>query len=234
MDSGREKWFGTTVRLAAVVLAIGAIVSGEGCDCDGSDGAYLDGNLDVQCGTCPQFAYKCTQPATKAICAPDDYSLETVKGCTWFTQKINCSGFDPDTGGGDGGLDETIGDDGGTNCGNWDPGLHVRYNSLAGHYEVEEDFFEDTVANPDPLDDCDSTRMKMVSGGFYEFYDVDQGDLAAHLGFQNGDIVKEVNSEEIFTSEDFFRIMVDLAEERSFTVKIERSSSTVTLNYEVF
>jgi len=45
---------------------------------------------------------------------------------------------------------------------------------------------EDLLAEPDPML-FDSARLVEQSSGAWEFEDIESGDLAAHLGLQNGD-----------------------------------------------
>lgn len=218
------------VRVAVVVGFIGgAVAAGEGCDCNGT-GPYVDAN-GLHCGDCPQYAYRCTDGSKDwAICAPDD--LSAGMQCAWWTEKKECEGIGSGTAGGDGGSDDG-GDSGGSLCASWDPDSYVAFNRTTGKYEIEEQLRTDLNANPLPLTECDSARMKMVSGGYYEFYNVGRDDLAVHLGFQEGDILKNVNGYDLVVPEDYLDALDALKSADEFEATVTRRGATVTLRYMV-
>jgi hypothetical protein len=230
--------FGTLARVAAVMFAVGLAATTEGCDCNNS-GPSLDPNGDPQCHDCPQYAYKCLSPDS-AVCAPDGPSASMLcPSGQWDPQKTkDCSGSWGDTGGhgtGDtGGLDETVGDETSAyDCSNWDLDTYVHYDDSTRTYLVADDLVGAMKLDPMLITECDEARMKMVSGGYYEFYNIAPGDLADVLGFKNGDILLEVNRHDLVIPEDYQSALVELWDETEFTAEVSRGGQPVVLLYEV-
>lgn len=233
MERNNTSWR-AFLRVAVVVGAIGASFGGEGCSCD--SGPYVDNNDVLQCGDCPQYAFRCVNQ--EPVCAPDGPSAE-MQGCTSWTEVKDCAPSGGETGGDDGGDDGEA--DGGESssggepydCGDWDPDAAVTYNSTLQIYRVDDEFVADLKLDPLPLTECDCTKAKMVSGGYFELYHVCMGDLAYHLGFQQGDIIEEVNRYELLVPKDYLDAYDALKDETEFEVVIDRQGTPITLKYRV-
>lgn len=235
----------TLTRILFVVGMVGGGVAGDGCGCN-DDGPYIDGDDELQCGECGQYAYRCeVNGEVYAECAPDDPSV-TMLGCTWWTEKKEC--YFGDTAGGTAGEDEGSGDDGvsagevdsGVDssggedlCDTWDPDSHVTYNRITHKYEIDQVLVDDLNTNPLPLLDCDTTRSQMVSGGYYEFVHVGRDDLATHLGFVEHDAIHSINGHNLLLPDDYEDALTDLRDDTSFTVTFVRNGSTLTRIYQV-
>ncbi len=123
--------------------------------------------------------YVCVcQGVAKTICAVDDVqAVFTCEGpdpstsqCT-LGEKISCDGPAPTGTDTDGGQSQ------------WNPGASVYFDGVT--YQVDAAFVDALKADPNQLL-WDSARLAAVSGG-YAFRNVAPADLAAQLGFQDGD-----------------------------------------------
>lgn len=62
---------------------------------------------------------------------------------------------------------------------------------------------------------------------------IDRGSLYEKLGLQNGDIIKELNGEELNTMEHVMGLFKKLKTERDFSVKIVRKNNPINFNYNI-
>jgi type II secretory pathway component PulC len=73
----------------------------------------------------------------------------------------------------------------------------------------------------------------MVSGGYYRLVHIGQDDLARHLGFVEGDEIRNINGHNLLLPQDYEDALVDLRDDTAFTVILVRSGTSRTLRYVV-
>ena len=144
-------------------------LAGLGCQpdpcktCSANGTPYVcvcDGVKNVVCGV---------DDAT-ALVACEDLKPDATSSCT-LGKKISCDGPPPTGTDTDGGQSQ------------WNPGASVYFDGVT--YQVDAAFVDALKADPNQLL-WDSARLAAVSGG-YAFRNVAPADLAAQLGFQDGD-----------------------------------------------
>ena len=156
----------------------------------------------------------------QSICGPDQSTAALscdASGGAWSPATV-CSG----------GNDEGTSSTTGYPHTPWDPGLHVHFDEVDGAYVIEQDFFEGLKDDPSPLAD-DSTVLRQLESGHYQVVEV--GELADALGWQAGDILRSVDSKEIGGLSAFVEAYAELADQRNFTLKLDRDGHGVVLFY---
>jgi hypothetical protein len=137
------------------------------------------------------------------------------------------------SGGGSGG-DEEHGDDGSP----WGD-LSSQISCSGSTCEVDGDLIDAIFANSAPLiDDYDALLSFDDNGGSPPIYGmkitrIQSGDLPDHLGFQNNDLIYEVNGLPLTDETDLLIAADALLDAVSATVKIWRGSTTVTRWYDL-
>lgn len=167
------------------------------------------------CDSCPgQFAYFCQVPSSNNIvCANDDFQAAAVCPEGW-SGKVNCAV-------GTGGQQE------------WDPGPMIHYARTTDTYQIDREFLDILAIDGSVLLVQDAARLSEQTGGYFQFDGIAPDDLAAHLGFQDGDIPLEVNGISLETWDGYATAIIQLADAPTFTVTIKREGESFMLHYEV-
>ncbi|MEM9455886.1 MAG: hypothetical protein AAGF11_17030 [Myxococcota bacterium] len=113
----------------------------------------------------------------------------------------------------------------------WTPGSFVSYDEHSRTYEIDRQFLLDVLTDPNQLL-LDRSRLEW-RGDHFEFENVAQGDLAALLGFVDGDALSELNGYPLSTMGEITEAYEVLRDERSFTVVIVRDQATTKLAYRI-
>lgn len=111
----------------------------------------------------------------------------------------------------------------------WTPGSYVFYNSSTQEFEIDEEFFNNLLANPNQLL-YDNARLEW-QGAYFEFDDIITSDLAYILGFRNGDRLVSVNGQSVSSISAAWSAFGAVYGATSFTVYVLRSGTTVVLEY---
>jgi len=107
----------------------------------------------------------------------------------------------------------------------------ITYNTSSSTYEIDEDFFEDMIANPDWWLEDDSIVVSSVGGG-YELDRVQTTDIVYVLGLRDGDKFVSIGSMDLDTVDDAVAAMETLRDDTTFSLTVKRNGNTVTLDYE--
>ncbi len=201
-----------------IAFVIGALASGSGCK--GDEGVCVEFDCDV--GT-QLYSCKPTTGLKQYACQPGETAANFW--CQSIAGKpavyIPCEGYGDEAG-------ET-----GAGAPSWDPSSSVDYDQASGHYLVDEAFV--AMLRDDPgLILLDATRVDQPPGtGYYALKNVTQGDLAAAMGLQSGDILISVNRYDLSSIDNMVDAYEALENATSFSVEIERSGQAMFFYYDV-
>lgn len=160
-----------------------------------------------------------SEAAAATYCA--DYCNVVPNALEWHLTHIMCAyHWDPNT----------------PNCSAWDPDAEVTFNSGTNTYYLEFAFVAGIFSDPDSVMYCDDALVLKLDGvdGF-KIANADSGELLYELGLRDDDIIVSINSMHL----DNYADVVDAVNalwhggESTYTLEIERNSSTVYLNYQV-
>ena len=102
-------------------------------------------------------------------------------------------------------------------------------------YKVSSDFFRESMNNVSQI--MANVRFKPhFRNGQPEGFQVSSlkgGSILKTMGFQDGDIIKSVNGQDIRSAEDIMSLYKTLKDARFFSVGIVRNDATKTLNFKV-
>lgn len=208
------------VATVSVLFCAGLV--GEGCGCDTGE-PYVDGDNELQCNQCTQYAYRCVDNHT--VCAANAADAFQM-GCQGSSEVKDCTQNEV----GDDGGGETAGYGG---CGSWSPGSYVSYSSQSATYEIEQELVDEITNDPYVLVACDSAYYVPQSGGYYALDFINTADLAYHLGIQSGDVILSINTYDLQWPQDYETALSALSSETEFEVVIKRNGSVISLDYEI-
>jgi len=197
------------------LLAFGfglALVSANAC---GGEESCVD-----HC-TAGQVAVWCSHGVqSQSICGPDRRTAELsceASGGAWSPATV-C----------DGGNDEGTTSTTGYPHTPWDPGIHVHFDEVTRTHVIDQDFFEALKDDPSPLND-DSSMLRQIESGHYQVVEV--GEVADALGWRAGDILYSVDGEDLGGLGAFVEAYAVLADQSSFSLKLDRDGHAVVLYY---
>jgi hypothetical protein len=106
-------------------------------------------------------------------------------------------------------------------CDDWQPGDRVHL-AAADTWNVDREFVHELIADPSLLIGCDDARM-WRNNGSYRVALANSDDLLVHLGFANGDVIRNVNGYTISDPADaalaFFKLWTNTS---ALTVSVLR------------
>jgi hypothetical protein len=115
-------------------------------------------------------------------------------------------------------------------AGGWDIGSLVDYNSSTQEYEIDDTLVDALKADASILAN-DKAHLSYISGGYWEFQDIEEGSLAYHLGFEDGDEIREINEYALKSMQDVLAARAALDSETELVVEFVRGSTTHTHTY---
>lgn len=146
-----------------------------------------------------------------------------------MAEYLECEGGDyAGTGGEDPGAAET-----GSAYPDWEPGRHVRRDGVPDAYVVDKVLLEDIAADSSVLLKEDHARLYALPGGFFELRNIASNDLAHHLGFRNGDVVKSAGGVALRKTGDYIKAIVALGTTSHVTVVVQREGRSKVLKYRI-
>jgi hypothetical protein len=208
-----------------MAVVIGALASGSGCKSDKqlcNDYTCATGEQLYSCKPTTGFRkYQCLSSETAA-----NFWCQSIAGKP--AVYVACNGYGDEVGDGDG--DDTP--ETGVAPPAWNPSSSVTYDRASGHYLVDGSFVG--MLEDDPgLILLDSARVAVSITGHYMLESVAQGDLAAALGLQSGDILMSVNRHDLSNIDNMVDAYDALAKDTSFTLAITRNGRRMELTYDV-
>jgi hypothetical protein len=107
----------------------------------------------------------------------------------------------------------------------------IEFNTGTSTYEIDEEFFDKMISNPDWWLE-DGTTIEKSSGAGYELDNVETSDISYALGLRDGDRFISVDSMSLDTIEDVVDAIDALENNDDFTLVVKRGGSNITLEYE--
>jgi len=103
------------------------------------------------------------------------------------------------------------------------------------NYTISKKFISESISNVSQL--MAQVRIKPhLKDGKPEGFQISQikkGSILGNMGFQNEDIIKSINGQEIHSAEDILRVYNTLKDGNFFSMGIVRNNEAVTLNFKV-
>ncbi len=207
----------------AIAFVVGLLASGGACK------SNEEMCSDFECEASQQlYSCKPTTGVKQYNCSAGE--IEANSWCQSIAGKravyIACDGYGDEIG-----DSEDTSDTGGPAAA-WDPSSNVTYDVSSGHYLVNESFLE-ALKNDPGLILLDSTRVDESPTGYYALNSVTQGDLAAAMGLQSGDVLVSVNGYDLGSIDGLVDTSYALESATTFTLTILRNSTTAMLTYVV-
>jgi len=113
----------------------------------------------------------------------------------------------------------------------WSPGDFVSYDAETDTQEIDRELVLAVLEDPNLLL-LDRTRVEW-QGDRFELQRVAEGDLAAELGVQDGDVLSEINGYPLSSMEEVVKAYDALREESSLAVAVMRGDATLVLTYRI-
>ena len=198
--------------------AIGGLLSFAFAAC-----GFSDDNDGTECALCPDYAggaVRCHLDLnTQIMCSFDQEAAATdcvAMGGSWVPMPL-CPASQGETGSGPGN-------------GPWSPSREVEFDPEADERVIDQLAFEELKHDPTPLLG-DSSHLRLLESGYYRVAAV--GELVDALGWEEDDVLLDVNGYSLEGPAAFAAAYADLAEETSFRLTVTRDRSKVTLRYRV-
>lgn len=183
------------------------------CFCDGNDNGVVDCNSTFDfCLPMCALTDSHAEVACQDMCVnPQDEPMPSE------AKKTACQHYDPEG-----------------SCSSWSPGRQVRLDS--GVYLVNQTFLQTLMDDPAPLWTCDGGIIEPLSSGpGFEIQNTNAGEFLHVMGLRNGDIPLTLNGLSLGNYEEVIAAYKTLVywETTQFTLRVQRPTGIVTLEYEV-
>ena len=110
----------------------------------------------------------------------------------------------------------------------WSPTRNVDFDPESGEYVIDQLAFEELKLDPAPLFG-DTSHLRLLESGYYSVATV--GELADALGWEEGDLLLDVNGHSLDGPAAFAAAYTAIVEETAFRLTVRRGQSKTTLRY---
>ena len=102
-------------------------------------------------------------------------------------------------------------------------------------YKISRDFVQESINNVAQIMSQVRIKPSLKEGkpeGFI-ISRIKEGSLVKTMGFEDGDIIKSVNGQQVHSAEDIIKLYNTLKDSNFFSINIKRNNQAKTLNFKV-
>lgn len=175
------------------------------------------------------------QTTNNRICSVSSAAATAQCGELGVVGQYSC-GSGNDEAGEEGGDDEAGSsqeeqpeEEGGASQPSWAPDDFIWYDRDAGTTVVARELIDIIAADGGIIAVNDSTSMVPLEGGHFRLDSVGRDDLAYHLGFMEGDIIRSANGIDLSSAADYMLAIGALAAKPKLSIVVTRAGAAKTI-----
>ncbi|HET6585963.1 MAG TPA: hypothetical protein VFG69_21045 [Nannocystaceae bacterium] len=215
----------------AALLVTVALSIGIACNSDTQDGEPSgDSGGCTQCGSNLQGPFGCECRDTSGSWFNDglgDHCIQQQADAAGYCKNVACDDHD------DGKPVSACAEEISSDCRSWNPSSHITLSG--GVHSLSKAWLATVIADPSPLWGCDDVILRPLTDNTgFQVQQANSGEMLYELGLRNNDKPLTLNGIALTNfNQSYVAYNLWLNNVTSYTLKVKRGTSTITLSYQL-